>query len=101
MQFQIKLNQNTILHYIEDIKSHYEGDDEIIDNYQLSFSFYDCQYYVGVSKKDIDEDDNWSLAMEGDSKLFDSFEDMCKNEIWELIKEKCREYDQWHKEFMS
>ena len=102
MDLQLKINENTVLHYIEDSQNHYDDKgNNIIDCYQLSFSFYDCHYYVGVSRKDIEQDESFLIALDGDSKLFDSFEEMCQNEIWELIKEKCNEYDKWNAEFMQ
>ena len=102
MDLQLKINENTVLHYIEDSQNHYDNDgNNIIDCYQLSFSFYDCHYYVGVSRKDIEQDESFLIALDGDSKLFDSFEEMWQNEIWGLIKEKCNEYDKWNAEFMQ
>nr|WP_315245103.1 hypothetical protein [uncultured Flavobacterium sp.] len=101
MDLQLEINANTTLHYIEDSQNHYDEEENyVIDSYQLSFSFYDCHYYVGVSRADI-LDDNNSMSIEGDSHLFESFKDMCEDELWKLIKQKCNEYDKWHKEFMS
>ncbi len=102
MNLQLEIDKNTILHYIEDSNNHYdEQGNNIIDSYQLSFSFYDCNYYVGVSRKDIEQDNSFLIELEGNSKLFDSFEEMCQNELWSLIKEKCNEYDKWNIEFVE
>lgn len=52
----------------------------------INFKFYDCFYTAAVSAKDIEED-NPSTALEGDSILFDSFENLIESdENWEKLK---------------
>lgn len=98
MQVNLKIDENTILHYVEDSNSTYgDNGEEVVTAYQLSFSFYDCGYDVGVSRKDIEKDDSFSLALDGDTKLFDSFNSLCQGDLWETIKEQCNKYDIWYK----
>ena len=95
MNLHEKINENTILYYVENNVSHYDdNDNEVVDIYELSFGFYDCHYMVYVRAKNI-EKDFASIEMEGDSKLFESFEEMCENELWDFIKAKCKQFDKW------
>lgn len=98
MNIQEKINNHTTLYYVEDIASVYSDDDSdvpTITTYSLSFGFYDCHYFVTVQRKDLDEDNRF-VCLEGDSRLFDSFEKACENDLWDLIKERCNQYDQWY-----
>lgn len=97
MNLHKKINENTILYYVEDEDIEYDEktDTEKVVRYILSFGFYDCQYFVRISLKDIEEDNSFGCNIEGDSKLFDSFEDFCEDELWETIKAKCKQYDEW------
>lgn len=95
MNIQYKINKNTILHYVE---AHQFGDDDKVDIYTLSFSFYDCHYDVYVSRKDLDSDTG-CIQMQGDSKLFESFEEACENDYWNIIKERCAQFDNWYEPF--
>jgi hypothetical protein len=98
MNLQEKINENTILYYVEDNNSHYdENGNLVITVFSLSFGFYDCQYFVFVTAKDI-EQDFASVCLDGDSKLHDSFENACENEHWELIKKKCADYVKYRAE---
>ena len=98
MNLHEKIDDNTILYYVESNIDHYdENDDRVVDIYELSFGFYDCHYMVFVRAKYIRED-LASVEMEGESKLFDSFEEMCEGELWSLIKDRCRQFDDWLKE---
>ena len=97
MNIQLQINSNTILYYIEDSQTHDDSEhNTIIDSYQLSFGFYDCQYFIGVSKKDIETENTFGICIDGDTKLFDSFEEQCQNELWPLIKKYCLEYEEWY-----
>jgi hypothetical protein len=101
MDLHEKINENTILYYIESNNTSYDANNKPrIDSYTLSFGFYDCHYYLTVSKKDIEEDNCYSTSLDGDSRLFDSFEEHCQDELWEIIKTKCKEYDKWYNKNM-
>lgn len=94
MNIQYKFDNNTILHYVSNREWTYDDNDkEVTLVYELSFSFYDCHYIITIKKKDI-ENDNEFFLNEGDSKLFDSFEDFVYDN-WETIIEKCRDFDYW------
>lgn len=95
MNLQEKINENTTLFYIEANNWHCDDNNNVvIDAYELSFGFYDCYYMVYVTPKDLKRD--WvSVQMEGDSKLFESFEYAVEYELWELIKAKCKAFDKW------
>lgn len=82
MNLQQQIDKNTILHYVEDYRQDDEGNPSY---YELSFSFYDCHYYATVSREDIDNGIP-SVGLEGDSRLFDSFNELCENDLWSLIK---------------
>ena len=98
MNLQEKINDNTTLFYVEANNWHYdENDNDITDVYEISFGFYDCHYMVYVTNKDLERDCG-SVQIEGDSKLFDSFEDAVENDHWELIKAKCKAFDKWKAE---
>jgi len=87
-----KVDDNTVFHYIETQDWDYDDDDnEVITKLQLSFSFYDCHYFVDVRPKDLDNSFG-SVCMEGNSALFDSFEEWCNDEHWDFIQKKCREH---------
>lgn len=103
MNLHEKINENTILYYVESAQEEYDekSDTEKVTHYTLSFGFYDCQYFVNVSRKDIDEDSSFGCCLDGDSKLFDSFEDACENDLWETIKTKCKEFDSWYAELCA
>lgn len=95
MNLHEKINENTILYYVEDNVSHYDEKlYKIVDIYELSFRFYDCHYMVYVRAKNIEEDFA-SIEMDGDSKLFESFKEMCEGELWDFIKAKCKQFDKW------
>ncbi len=102
MNIQRQINANTVLHYLEANNWHHSDDDQvIIDVFTLSFSFYDCHYFVYVTKADLLDDCGCGITMEGDSKLFDSFESAIEDDHWELIKKKCRQYEMWYNRFMN
>ena len=94
MTIDKKINDHTTLVLVEPLVTYFDTQRqaEQIDSYRLIFSFYDCTYQVFVSRKRIDEDFP-CVEMEGESKLFDSFERACEDEHWELIKSTCNEYD--------
>lgn len=95
MNLQEKIDKNTVLHYVESQVAHYDDEDkEIVDSYSLSFSFHNCHYYVYVKRKDIDQNREYVL-LEGDSELFYSFESKCEGELWDIIKQKCNDFDIW------
>ncbi|MCW3784913.1 hypothetical protein [Plebeiibacterium sediminum] len=102
MNIHRQIDANTILHYIEANNWHYNDKDEmVIDVFELSFAFYDCHYFVFLPKKYIEENFSFGMTMEGDSKLFESFEEAIEDEHWELIKKKCRQYEMWHSRFLN
>jgi len=87
-----RVDENTIFHYIEALDWDYDEDDnKVITKFQLSFTFYDCHYFVDVRVKDLDGSYG-SICMEGNGTLFDSFEEWCTDEHWDFIQKKCREY---------
>jgi hypothetical protein len=96
MNLHERIDNDTILYYVSDYSSTYneEDDTDTTDVYELSFGFYDCSYLVYVKRDDILTDTPW-MTMEGDSKLFESFESRCEDELWDFIKDKCKEFDEW------
>lgn len=98
MNSREQVDKNTVFYYIEDHATSYDDqDNEIIDAYMLSFSFYDCHYYVYVTAKNIEKDIP-SVQIYGDTKLFDSFESKCEEYMWDFIKKKCEQFDSFFKE---
>lgn len=97
MNFEEKINENTILHSIEESSVEYAEEDKVL-SYILYFTFYDCNYFVFVDREDIDSDESSSLCIEGPSKLFDSFNNACENDLWAIIKNRCDKYDLWFKQ---
>ena len=96
MTLQEYIDDNTTLHYVSCHESTYDNsDNEVVTIYELSFSFYDCDYLVHIKKENIDNDLNYILV-HGDSKLIESFESMCEEELWDLIKQRCIEFDDWY-----
>lgn len=98
MNLHEQINENTILYYVDSAHEEYDEDtcvDKIIE-YTLSFGFYDCHYFVNVQRKHIDNDTSFWCSVDGDSKLYDSFQDAVEDELWETIKEKCNEFDKWY-----
>ena len=97
MQLNQKLNDKTMLYYIEHntCETNFQTGAEEVTSYLLSFQFYDAHYLVTVSRKDL-ENDFPSVLMEGNSNLFDSFENACEDEHWETIKAACKQYDTWY-----
>lgn len=94
MNIQYEFDDKTTLHYVSNREWEYdENDNEITKIYELSFSFYDCSYIATIRKEDILNEDEYFL-LEGDSKLFDSFEEFIEDN-WEVIIEKCRDFDEW------
>ena len=85
MQYQ--LDDKTILHYIEIYDWDEDADENIIpDAIELSFTFYDCQYFVTIPWNNIVK--NWnSIYSEGPSILFSSFTDNIEENHWDLIVE--------------
>jgi hypothetical protein len=96
MNLAEQIDENTILNYIENNGVYDNAEtDEVITNYLLSFKFYGEIFMVGISSKDILEDNNYGLTIEGASQLFDSFEEACHNKLWPLIKQKCNDLAAW------
>ena len=97
MNLNQKINENTILYFIE-AEDFYtdENDKTIVNKYQLSFGFYDCHYDAYIKKNDLDSSDgDGCITISGDEELFESFESLCENKHWELIKKKCIEYQDY------
>ena len=87
MEVKENWEDNLTLNYIEGNTS--SADDlEVI---WLNFDFYDCNYDVGLSKKDLDSD-FLSLSFDGDSKLFDSIQELLENKYAQKIKEQFERY---------
>ena len=86
MNLHKKIDLHTTLYYVE---PNVVKEDDIV-SYQLSFRFYDHQYYVYVTKENIDNDNEVMSMIEGDSRLFESFEEYCEGELWPKIKAACR-----------
>jgi hypothetical protein len=88
----LAINENTTLHSVGLHQCNYDDDGtEIPLAYALSFSFYDCEYDVWVSESDL-KNDRRSVTMHGDTRLFDSFENFCQDDLWQTIKVKCWDY---------
>ena len=86
------MDENTILHYVE--LNNYDTDEEGNDTnriFQLSFSFYGKHFDVYVREKNFDN--SWgSIELDGDSSLFESFEELMQEEHWELLVAICKAY---------
>lgn len=88
---QIMFDKNLTFHYIE-------GDAHDVDNayeviqYSLSFSFYDCHYELIIPKSAIDEDCSFKMMLSGDTKLYESFEDLLEDDLWPHMKIICAKY---------
>jgi len=89
---QLYLNENIFLHYMD--LNNWETDNDgneinrIID---FSFSFYDCNYNVYVRETKLDRDFG-SIEMNGDSALFDSFNEAMEDDYWELLVSLSKKY---------
>ena len=90
MQLNEKWDDNLMLNYIE-------GDTNDAENLYviwMNFDFYNCNYDVGLSKKDLESD--WlSLGLEGDSKLFDSVKSLLEGDFAEKVKEQFKRYQDY------
>ena len=90
MQLNEKWDDNLMLNYIE-------GDTYDAENLSviwMNFDFYDCNYEVGLSKKDLDSD--WlSLGLEEDTKLFDSVKSLLEGDFAEKVKEQFKRYQDY------
>lgn len=102
MQLNQKLNDKTILFYIEHntCETNFQTGANEVTSYLLSFQFYDAQYFVTITREDL-ENDIPMICMEGDSNLFDSFERACEEEHWETIKAACKQYDTWYSDLQK
>lgn len=91
MQLNEKWEPNLVLNYIE-------GDTSSVEDLNviwLYFSFYDCDYCLGVSKKDCEknlENDFLSFSLDGQSKLFSAFEDLMEDKYSKKIQEQFIRY---------
>ena len=83
MQLNEKWDDNLMLNYIE-------GDTNDAENLAviwMNFDFYNCNYDVSLSKKDLNDD--WlSLGLDGDTKLFDSVKSLLGGDFAEKVKEQ-------------
>jgi hypothetical protein len=52
----------------------------------LYFTFYDCEYEVYIAREDV-EQDMLNFDLQGDSKLFDSFEELLEDDYWDELKD--------------
>lgn len=90
MRLNEKWSDNLMLNYIE-------GDTYDAENLNviwMNFDFYDCNYDVGLSKKDLDDD--WiSLGLEGDTKLFDSVKSLLEGDFAEKVKGQFKRYQDY------
>ena len=94
------INQNVQLHYVEDLRNVHNAQTDAYDvvEYLLVFRFYkEHTYRVTVTREDLDADTP-SVLLEGPSELFDSFERLCENNLWEEIGKYCDAYDAWIRE---
>lgn len=90
MQLNEYWSNDLMLNYIE-------GDTYDAENLNviwMNFDFYDCNYEVGLSKKDLTDD--WlSLGLEGDTKLFDSVKSLLEGDFAEKVKEQFKRYQDY------
>ena len=90
MQLNEKWDDSLMLNYIE-------GDTNDAENLAviwMNFDFYNCNYDVGLSKKDLD--DNWlSLGLEGDTRLFHSVKNLLEGDFAEKVKEQIKRYQDY------
>lgn len=86
--------ENLILNYVE-------GDSDENDNVvslMFYFSFYDCNYSFSIWKKDIEAKNIELSGLEGDSKLFNSFETLLEDDYLEKLQQTFEKYEVYHKE---
>lgn len=90
MQLNEKWDDNLMLNYIE-------GDTNDAENLAviwMNFDFYNCNYDVSLSKKDLNDD--WlSLGLDGDTKLFDSVKSLLGGDFAEKVKEQFKRYQDY------
>jgi hypothetical protein len=90
MELNEKWDDNLVLNYIEGNTNNAEE----LSVIWMNFDFYDCNYEVGLSKRDLDSD--WlSLSLDGDSKLFNSCEELLENKFAEKVKEQFKRYQDY------
>ena len=94
---QRHISENIFLHYME-LEDYKEDDDEnIIDRtWQFSAKMYDCHYSFTVSQRDLEHRCGFILC-EGESKLFESFEDAIQDDYWPLIVALCKKSIEYEK----
>ncbi len=64
-------------------------------NFHFVAKFYDCEYSFSINSKDIKRDTPDTGYIDGDSKLFDSFESLITEEDnWEIIKLMCKRMEE-------
>lgn len=90
---QLRIDENTILHYIE--LNNWEIDKDthkaINQIFQFSFSFYGKHYDVYVREEKL-KNDYGSIEMQGASDLFESFEEHMEDEQWPLLVALCKKF---------
>lgn len=94
MNLNEKWEPNLVLNYIEGDTSYHED----LNVIWLYFSFYDCHYCLGVSKKDCEKDlenDFLSFSLDGQSKLFSAFEDLMEDKYAKKIQEQFIRYKKY------
>ena len=90
---QLNIDENTKLHYIE-INNYEteEGSGKTINRiFQLSFSFYGKHFDVYVRENNFDSSFG-SIEMQGDSSLFESFEELMEDDHWPLLVALCKKH---------
>ncbi len=93
-----RINENIILHTIENEASHFNSNGkEVIDRYKLAFGFYDCLFYLVVTKENLQKNLAFNASF-GSEILIDSFDHACSTYLWEHIKEACNSYENKCKE---
>ncbi|MXV39366.1 hypothetical protein GO491_11875 [Flavobacteriaceae bacterium Ap0902] len=98
MNLQKKIKDNVILHYVESKTIIYLRDfGGVIKFYELSFTYFGHHYIVRVKESDLTDGHFWP-NVEGDSELYDSFEDACQDYLEKPIKEAISNYKKWEEE---
>lgn len=95
MNLQKKLSDNLVLHYVDANKWDHDDDgNEITTMYELSCSFYGKHYMAYASRESVDKNQGYITA-EGDSELFDSFENAMEDKHWEDVVKYCKVFEEW------
>jgi hypothetical protein len=73
----------------------------IVDSVRMTFSFYDCTYNVNVNRKDL-QDECPIIPMDGDSRLFESFQELIVSEsYWPKVNQAFERYAAYYDKYLG